>query len=290
MKRFPGKLPASGFTLVELVMVIVIVGVIAGSVMVFFRPAIDSFFDARRRAAMSDNADTALRRMVREIRAAVPYSIRRHSSECFQFVPTSGGGRYRVAADTVWDAANPASPSAAVEPATVIDRLDVFSAPGVAPAVGDWIVIGNQEEADIYGGASRAAIASLGAPPDASLGVSRLVLTSAFTVPAAARGNFQVVRDSEQVVAFICAGVGTDANGTGTGTLFRVVGTFAGAASCPATAAQPVLASRVSNCSFSDGFNLTGTQQSGVVWIHLELAEAGETAALSFAAHIGNLP
>lgn len=290
MKRIDGRLPANGFTLVELVLVIVIIGVIAGSFLVFFRPAIDSFFDARRRAAMSDNVDTSLRRIVREIRGAVPYSIRRHNSECFQFVPTSGGGRYRVAPDTIWDTANPGNPSAAVEPATVIDRFDVFSAPGVEPEAGDWIVIGNQEETDIYGGASRATIASLAPPPDASLGLSRVVLSSQFTVPAAARGNFQIVRNSEQTVAFVCTGAGVDANGTGTGTLFRVVDTFAGAGACPSTAGQPVLASRVSRCSFSDGYNLTGSQQSGVVWIHLELAEAGETAALSFAAHIGNLP
>ena len=72
--------------------------------------------------------------------------------------------------------------------------------------------------------------------------------------------------------------------------MYRVVSTFAGATTCPASAGQPVLATRVSACSFSDGYNLTGSQQSGVVWVNLELAEAGETAALSFPAHIGNLP
>jgi len=65
-----------GFTLVELVMVIVILGVIGGVVAVFMRAPIDAYFASGRRAAMSDVADTAVRRMSRDIRKALPNSLR----------------------------------------------------------------------------------------------------------------------------------------------------------------------------------------------------------------------
>jgi len=57
-----------GFTLVELVMVVAIAGIIAAAIAVFFRPAVDSYFDTRRRAELSGMADTALRRVGREVR------------------------------------------------------------------------------------------------------------------------------------------------------------------------------------------------------------------------------
>jgi MSHA biogenesis protein MshO len=88
-----------GFTLIELVVVIVITGIMAASIAVFFVPAVTAYFDTRRRAEMTDTADTALRRMARDVRRAVPNSIRVVGSTCFQLVPTVSGGLYRRGAD-----------------------------------------------------------------------------------------------------------------------------------------------------------------------------------------------
>src|ERR1035437_9964243 len=90
-----------GFTLVELIMVIVIMGVMASMIVVFLKPAVDSYLDSRRRADLTDIADTAIQRMAQDIRRAVPNSVRSVSSTCFQLVPTIAGGRYRMAPNTV---------------------------------------------------------------------------------------------------------------------------------------------------------------------------------------------
>ena len=64
-----------GFTLIEIVMVIVIMGVVGGMVAVFMKSPIDAYFASARRAAMTDVADTTVRRMARDIRRALPNSL-----------------------------------------------------------------------------------------------------------------------------------------------------------------------------------------------------------------------
>ena len=61
-----------GFTLVELITVIVIMGIMASMITVFLKPAIDSYLDSRRRADLTDIADTAIRRMAQDILEAKP--------------------------------------------------------------------------------------------------------------------------------------------------------------------------------------------------------------------------
>src|SRR5438876_99439 len=65
-----------GVTLIEMVIVIAITAIIAGAVSVFISRPVEGYADAARRAEMSDIADTALRRMTRDLRTALANSIR----------------------------------------------------------------------------------------------------------------------------------------------------------------------------------------------------------------------
>lgn len=270
---------ARGFTLVELVMVIVITGIIAGSIAVFFVPAINAYFDTRRRAEMTDTADTALRRMARDIRRAVPNSIRTPSPNCFELVPTTAGGLYRRAADIANAAADPLDITAPDS------SFDVLSQLAAAPAAGDFIVIGNQNTNDVYTGTTRGTIKDWATPNPAGAGegTGRITLAAATQFPASYDGGrFQVVAAKEQSVFYVCDAA--------THTLRRLVRVFTAAypATCPA--GGQVLASNVDTCEFAYDPAHGSTQESGFVWMRIELLSNGERMALSHGAHVSNVP
>jgi MSHA biogenesis protein MshO len=91
-----------GFTLVEAVIVIVIIGVLGGMVAVFIRAPVQSYADSVARAELTDVADLALRRMARDLRLALPISIRVNpGGDSLEFLMTRTGGRYLSAEDSV---------------------------------------------------------------------------------------------------------------------------------------------------------------------------------------------
>ena len=58
---------SKGFTLVEMIMVITITGIIGGIVAVFLNAPVQQYIDVARRAELTDIADTALRRVGRDL-------------------------------------------------------------------------------------------------------------------------------------------------------------------------------------------------------------------------------
>jgi MSHA biogenesis protein MshO len=291
-----------GFTLIELIVVMVVTGIIAGSIVVFFRPAFNSYVAVGRRAGLTDLADTALRKMSRDIRLAVPNSIRSPSPQCFELVPTSAGGRYRMQPDTVWDSANPGTPSAPFDGTTAVAVLDVLTSLASQmslaplPAPGDyWLVIDNQNTNDVYAGTNRAAVQSFGAPPDPSLGYHRITLPSTQFPSGYNGGRFVLVPNAQNAVFYVCAGTGVNSAGSGTGTLYRFASygyNAATPAACPVPVVgiTPVLATKVKNCSFVYSPTQGATQQSGFVWMDLEIADQGETIAMMHGSHVDNVP
>ncbi len=268
-----------GFTLIELVVVMMITGIMAASIAVFFVPAINAYFDARRRAELTDTADTALRRMGRDVRRAVPNSIRIPNTQCFELVPTKAGGLYRRATDIVNANSNPLDTTAADI------SFDVLSPLAAAPAAGDFVVIGNQNGNDVYTGTTRGTLNAWASPPapgGVNVGDSRVTLTAATQFPAGYDGGrFQIVDAAEQSVFYICDGAGN---------LRRLVRAFTAAAPAACPAGGVVLASNVSACEFIYNPNQGATQQSGFVWMRIELTAGGETMALANGVHVSNVP
>ncbi len=99
--RAPLRTPACavargrGFSLVELIVVIVITGIIASVVGLFITGPIQGFLDQSRRAELVDAAQLALTRMGRDVRGALPNSVR-VSGSALEVLLTLDGDRYRV--------------------------------------------------------------------------------------------------------------------------------------------------------------------------------------------------
>lgn len=269
-----------GFTLVELVMVIVIVGVLGTSVTMFLGPAVRGYADTRRRAEMTDMADVALRQMAQDIRRAVPNSVIRHSETCLQLVPSSGGGRYRVAAD-------PAGGSAWLDTTTAVSEFDVLTpmTGSELPATDDWIVIGNQNTGDVYAGTNREQVRAVQTPAAAN-GIyrHRIELRAPKQFPEGYdEGRFLVVPNNEQTVFYSCV---LPAGG-GTGKLYRTPALFGATAASCATAGA-LVATDVESCVFT--YEVGATQQSGLVWTQLQLLRDDERITLSRGTHVENAP
>lgn len=277
-----------GFTMLELVITLVLIGVLGATLAVFFKPAFDIYLATRSRAAITADADQALRLMLRDIQTAVPNSIRSPSSDCFETVPTLGGGRYRRDTDTV------NAGSAPVDTSTSTTSFDVLTPLSTVPAVGDYVVVDNQNPGDVYAGSNRTTITSV-STPSATLGRHRLGVT-AMQFPLGYDGaRFTLVPAAQKAVFYVCSGAGTtlDASGNAPGRLIRLRNYGFNAStptSCPATTGGDVVLTGVRSCRFVYEANQGATQQSGFVSLQLELTRNGETASLVVGAHVVNIP
>lgn len=278
-----------GFTLVELIVVIVLIGIIGGILVLQLLPAIRSYLLVGQRAALTNQADTALRKIVGEVRSAVPNSLRLGSSTCMELVPTKDGGRYRMGPDT----ANNGSTGDFLDDTEVRNRFDVLTGSVNAPVPGDAIVIGNQNTVDVYKPVNVGIVNASGAPANAATGVSSITLDAAIQVPPGYDGGrFVVVPKDEKVVTYLCLDAQLDA-GTGTGKLYRLAdAAFHPAPTCPAAApaGAALVADKVSHCAFIYSPNQGATQESGFVQLQLTLSDKGESVPLTIGAHVDNVP
>jgi len=130
----------SGFSLVELIAVIVILGLISSVGVSFVIKTTQSYQDTQARAKMAMRARQAMERMTRQLRAALPYSVRvTNAGQCIEFMPIASGGFYL---NPVSDSQNtaPAQSSIVVAP----HQIDFGTA--------DYMTIGAMSSTEIYGG------------------------------------------------------------------------------------------------------------------------------------------
>lgn len=292
---------ARGFTMVEMVVVIVIIGIVSGIVAVFIMAPVRSYIDTAARVELADIADTATRRIARDVRLALPNSVRIDpTGRYLELLLTKTGGRYLAVGDAT------AGDVLAFDSDPLPANPKIFTIVGAAPAglqtivPGDFIVVNNlggSSPVDAYdcsAKCNRGAVSAVN-------GTSITLAANPFLVtdPAAPAtrampslsNRFQVVTTP---VTYFCA-----PNANGGGTLRRL-------SSYAIQAAQPVdinaaplnnasmnalLASQVANCSFS--FNTLPNVQRGLVAINLLLGVAGSSAGqvmLSQQAQVNNTP
>lgn len=89
---------ARGYTLIELVVTITVAAVVVSMMAMFVVGPVRAYADQRRRAELVDDADAALRMIARDLRGALPNSVRVASDSgrvALEFVATVDGARYR---------------------------------------------------------------------------------------------------------------------------------------------------------------------------------------------------
>lgn len=86
---------SSGFTLIELVAVIVILSIIATIGTGFVVKTTESYQRTQTRALLVNTSRQALERMTRQLRIALPYSVvPTNGDNCLKFMPIAAGGNY----------------------------------------------------------------------------------------------------------------------------------------------------------------------------------------------------
>ena len=92
-----------GFTLIEMVVAIIVLGIVGITFGLFIVPAMNANQAVERRAALVDSAEIAVRRMARDIRIALPNSVRVSyvlgTGFAIEMIPTIDGGRYCLGSD-----------------------------------------------------------------------------------------------------------------------------------------------------------------------------------------------
>ncbi len=302
---------AAGVTLIELVVALTVLAIIAAVAAIALRDPVRAYTDAKRRAELTDIADTAMRRTARDIRLALPNSLRVTGADpvYLELLLTKTGGRYRAQADGA--GAGDVLDFTATD--TTFDTLGPMTAlAGQAVAANDILVVHNlfsdpavtTSNAYTYNQAAQSCTPAT--PSSQSCNTATISGTAAGALPNETRINFASRRfplessgNRFHVVAgpgpvtYVCDPGPVDASGDGTGTLTRVsnytialaqpTGVFPGA---PVTS---LLARYVTACEIT--YNpLVLTQSYGLVSMRLVLTRANESVNLYHEVHVSNLP
>lgn len=287
---------ARGFTLVEAIVVIVIIGIIGAIVAVFIRAPVQGYVDTAARAAASDEADLALRRIARDLRLALPNSVRvNDSGSAVEFLLTKTGGRYLTLDDDVdqfpvLDFDNEENRSFTAVGGTM-RRIDA----------GDFIVVYNVgAEEDIESNAyqfasgrkdvniARVAEVDYASPRNPVITMASNPFAAQSTPMRSPSDRFQVVTGP---VTYACETRADGARELVRYWGYQIASTFQ---SPPKSEAQrAVIATRVADCAQVFRYGSDATRRSALVILNLALragSGGGELVRLASQVHVDNTP
>lgn len=266
---------SAGFTLVELIIVMVLVGIMAAVSTVFILQPFQASQDLERRAALVDAADVALNRVVREVRGALPNSVRLIDAGHVEFIETCASGRYRRWADP--GGTGPAAtavfdPSASAGTFQILGGLQGIESAGSVSAIcgaGGLLSVFNtgQPGFNAYNGENLADIQQI----DNGLLSYQVGAGSGFAAHSP-RQRFHVVTGP---VSFVCED----------GALWRYAGYALGDA---VSGPRNKVAGNVADCEFS--YATGSAARRGLLKVRLQLQQGGESVLLHAQAQVLNVP
>jgi len=289
-----------GFSLIELIIVIVLLGLMAaGAGMLIVRP-IEAYSDQLRRQQLVDSAEMALRKISLDIRRALPNSIRFVSgvnSWALEMINTVDGARYRDEVGGGFTATSHILDFSATD--TDFNLLGRFTTLASATLPNNFrAVIYNTNPAGIYSDAVSVDASGIISYPQ---GLTISTSTAAgfddehhIALPAAFKFNFQ--SPSQRVfivdgaVSYICeAGRLMRFDGYGYVSNQANVDTVAELSLLAGAANTGRVASQVSSCGIS--YQPGSSQRGGLITLDIALSDsANETVRLMHQVHVDNVP
>jgi MSHA biogenesis protein MshO len=271
-----------GFTLIEAVMVIVLTGIVLAVLGRFIVTPVQAYLTVSARAALVDTADGALRRMGRELHAALPNSVRVTANGLsLELIPSTGAARYSLGGS---------------DPLLFgsVDTSFALVGPPLTLAASQQLVFYNLGSgvtgSDAYaanGTATEQASSNRRLATNAAGSASTISLSSLAGLPVGDQAAPYRVTAVSAPVSYRC-----DLSAA-TLTRYTGYGFLATQPDPPVSGSSAVLASGVTACSFAADAAVVAAR-AGLVRLQLSLATntmtGSETVSLQHAIHVDNLP
>jgi len=302
--------PERGVTLIELVLAMVVIAIIVAAVSFFLTPLRQST-DLALRAELSDIADNALQRIGRDVKLALPNSVRRTTSgsaSFVEFLALRDAGRYRADTGSVAGGVACEQDDAALSVADndqlsfdllpgerCFKSIGLIANPGTVVANSDFLVLNN------YGpGFANQNAYEAGATNRAQIDAAISSEAGRHRVHFAQTPFARALHDSPGKRFFIISGPVSYVCDTAAGTIHRHWNYGGGTGSTP-VASQPtsfasgssaLIAENVTGCAFA--YSNVGPQL-GLLTMQITLSRqlfggTAETVSLYHAVHVNNSP
>lgn len=279
-----------GFTLIELVVVIVLSTIVVSFMAMFITVPVNSYFDQVRRGELVDIAQNSLRRIARDVHRALPNSVRVTSSGsivALEMLNTVDGVRYREQ-----------------PPPDASKRLDFAVADGAFNSVGAFTGISKPFSSSthylsVYNigvpGASGYELANVITPPGTQINIDSDTIAGEDNVTLSPAFRFAYGSPAQRI--FLLDGPLSYLCDLAAGTLTRYSGYSinanqsnrdSAAELISAGAAYTLIADQISSCSIA--YAPGTSQRASLVTLRISVADAGETISLLHQVHVNNAP
>lgn len=279
-----------GFTLIELVVTLVISTVVVSFASMFISGPVAGFTDQARRARLVDAADAALRRIGRDVRRALPSSVRTTSAGgviALELLGTVDGARYR-----------------GQPPGTAAQILDLSAADDSFNVLGPFTQVGKPFTSTSH----FLAVYNVGVPGADAYELANVITPAGTAISIAADGAtgedrvtlappFRFAFGSPTQRVFLVDGPVTYLCDPLAGTLMRYQGYGVAASQASrdshgeliaAGATASLMANQLAACSFA--YTPGTAERAGLVSLEFTVRAQGETVSLLSQVHVDNAP
>ena len=282
----PGQ---TGFSLFELIIVIVLLGIMAGGAGLLITTPVDAYNDQVRRQLLVDQAEMALRQIARDVRRALPNSIRTTAvgaGWALEMVNTIDGARYRDETGGVYSANTDILEfSSADTEFNFLGQLN-FTPPLVLGA-NQRLVIYNTAPTNIYSDAVLGPNPGIVTPAGTSLSLSNngiehhIVMAPAFQFSQQSPGQRAFIIDGP--ISYIC-----DPLSQRITRYHNYAYSIGQPTTAPAGSVEGPLVTQLVACSIN--YTAGTAQRGGIITLEISLSDSGESIRLLHQVHVGNVP